>query len=132
MNERVEFRMARCDRYFLGGMTLMVCGTLGLVSVLVSWAVGGTTFNGLPDDVFASTSQLIIDLVYEHFNDDPDNDITRVEGQVFRLSDGSYRFDVENISADVVRYEPTTCSNEDATVTSYTFWVGGCSVVVTQ
>lgn len=44
MNEHVEFRMARCDRYFLWGMTLMVCGTLGLVSVLVSWAVGGTTF----------------------------------------------------------------------------------------
>lgn len=35
--------------------------------------VGGTTFNGLPEQVFASTSQLIIDLVYEHFNTDPDD-----------------------------------------------------------
>ena len=32
--------------------------------------VGGITFNGLPDDVFAMTSQMIIDLVYEHFNTD--------------------------------------------------------------
>ena len=30
--------------------------------------VGGITFNGLADDVFAITSQMIIDLVYEHFN----------------------------------------------------------------
>jgi GT2 family glycosyltransferase len=30
--------------------------------------VGGITFNGLTDDVFATTSQMIIDLVYEHFN----------------------------------------------------------------
>lgn len=35
--------------------------------------VGGSTVNGLPDDVFATTSQLIIDLVYEHFNADPGN-----------------------------------------------------------
>jgi len=34
--------------------------------------VGGSTVNGLPDDVFATTSQLIVDLVYEHFNADPD------------------------------------------------------------
>ena len=32
--------------------------------------VGGLTVNGLLDDVFATTSQLIIDLVYEHFNAD--------------------------------------------------------------
>jgi GT2 family glycosyltransferase len=32
--------------------------------------VGGITFNGLTDDVFATTSQMIIDLVYEHFNAD--------------------------------------------------------------
>ena len=32
--------------------------------------VGGITFNGLTDDLFASTSQMIIDLVYEHFNAD--------------------------------------------------------------
>jgi GT2 family glycosyltransferase len=32
--------------------------------------VGGITFNGLTDDVFATTSQMIIDLVYEHFNTD--------------------------------------------------------------
>lgn len=32
--------------------------------------VGGTTWNGLPDELFASTSQLIVDLVYEHFNAD--------------------------------------------------------------
>lgn len=30
--------------------------------------VGGTTINGLPQDIFATTSQLIVDLVYEHFN----------------------------------------------------------------
>ena len=35
--------------------------------------VGGTTINGLTNELFASTSQLIIDLVYEHFNSDPDN-----------------------------------------------------------
>jgi GT2 family glycosyltransferase len=35
--------------------------------------VGGTTVNGLPSDCFASTSQLIVDLVYEHFNADPDD-----------------------------------------------------------
>lgn len=35
--------------------------------------VGGRTINGLPHELFASTSQLIVDLVYEHFNTDPDN-----------------------------------------------------------
>ena len=35
--------------------------------------VGGTTFNGLTDELFASTSQLIVDLVYEHFNAVPDH-----------------------------------------------------------
>ena len=35
--------------------------------------VGGTTFNGLPEHVFSATSQFIIDLVYEHFNTDPDD-----------------------------------------------------------
>lgn len=34
--------------------------------------VGGTSVNGLTRDLFASTSQLIIDLVYEHFNADPE------------------------------------------------------------
>lgn len=33
--------------------------------------VGGVTVNGLPAELFASTSQLIIDLVYEHFDADP-------------------------------------------------------------
>ena len=32
--------------------------------------VGGVTFNGLDEDLFATTSQMIIDLVYEHFNAD--------------------------------------------------------------
>jgi GT2 family glycosyltransferase len=35
--------------------------------------VGGTTINGLSGELFASTSQLIIDLVYEHFNRDPED-----------------------------------------------------------
>ena len=35
--------------------------------------IGGSTINGLPDDIFATTSQLIVDLVYEHFNGDPDH-----------------------------------------------------------
>ncbi len=35
--------------------------------------VGGTTMNGLTSELFASTSQLIVDLVYAHFNADPDN-----------------------------------------------------------
>ena len=35
--------------------------------------IGGSTVNGLVDDIFATTSQLIVDLVYEHFNADPDN-----------------------------------------------------------
>ena len=33
--------------------------------------VGGTTVNGLSDDFFAATSQMIVDLVYEHFNSNP-------------------------------------------------------------
>jgi GT2 family glycosyltransferase len=33
--------------------------------------VGGSTINGLPDELFAATSQLIIDMVYDHFNADP-------------------------------------------------------------
>lgn len=35
--------------------------------------VGGTTLNGLRNELLASTSQLIVDLVYEHFNAEPDN-----------------------------------------------------------
>jgi glycosyltransferase involved in cell wall biosynthesis len=35
--------------------------------------VGGSTFNGLKDDLFAETSQLIVDLVYRHFNRDRAN-----------------------------------------------------------
>jgi len=35
--------------------------------------VGGSTFNGLRNDLFAQTSQLIVDLVYSHFNRDPAN-----------------------------------------------------------
>jgi len=34
--------------------------------------IGGTTTNGLPGKLFSSASQLIIDLVYEHFNANPD------------------------------------------------------------
>jgi GT2 family glycosyltransferase len=35
--------------------------------------VGGSTYNGLKDDLFAETSQFIVQLVYEHFNRDPAN-----------------------------------------------------------
>jgi glycosyltransferase involved in cell wall biosynthesis len=35
--------------------------------------IGGTTFNGLTEQIFASTSQMVIDLVYEHFNANPDD-----------------------------------------------------------
>ena len=35
--------------------------------------VGGSTRNGLQDEIFASASQLIVDLVYEHFNRDRDS-----------------------------------------------------------
>jgi len=35
--------------------------------------VGALTFNGLPDNNWSATSQLIIDLVYDHFNRDPAN-----------------------------------------------------------
>ena len=35
--------------------------------------VGGSIFNGLKDDLFAETSQLIVEMVYEHFNRDPAN-----------------------------------------------------------
>jgi len=35
--------------------------------------VGGITFNGLTDAIFSTTSQLIVDLVYEHFNRQPDS-----------------------------------------------------------
>jgi len=34
--------------------------------------IGGATINGLQDELFATTSQLIIDLVYEHFNAAPE------------------------------------------------------------
>ncbi len=33
--------------------------------------IGGTTINGLDKELFASASQLIVDLVYDHFNADP-------------------------------------------------------------
>jgi GT2 family glycosyltransferase len=33
--------------------------------------VGGSTFNGLNSDIFAETSQLIVELVYRHFNSHP-------------------------------------------------------------
>ena len=32
--------------------------------------IGGSTINGLPEEVFTSASQLIVDLVYAHFNAD--------------------------------------------------------------
>lgn len=35
--------------------------------------IGGSTFNGLKDDLFAVTSQLILEMVYQHFNRDPAN-----------------------------------------------------------
>jgi glycosyltransferase involved in cell wall biosynthesis len=35
--------------------------------------VGGSTFNGLKNDLFAETSQLILEMVYEHFNCTPAN-----------------------------------------------------------
>jgi glycosyltransferase involved in cell wall biosynthesis len=35
--------------------------------------VGALTFNGLPNNNWSATSQLIIDLVYDHFNRDPAN-----------------------------------------------------------
>jgi glycosyltransferase involved in cell wall biosynthesis len=35
--------------------------------------VGGSTYNGLKDDLFAETSQLVLEMVYEHFNRDPAN-----------------------------------------------------------
>jgi glycosyltransferase involved in cell wall biosynthesis len=35
--------------------------------------VGGTTINGLTGELFASTSQMIVDLVYAHFNSDPED-----------------------------------------------------------
>jgi len=35
--------------------------------------ISGSTVNGLPDDIFATTSHLILELVYEHFNADPAN-----------------------------------------------------------
>jgi glycosyltransferase involved in cell wall biosynthesis len=35
--------------------------------------IGGLTFNGLQDNRWSSASQLIIDLVYDHFNRDPED-----------------------------------------------------------
>lgn len=35
--------------------------------------VGGTTVNGLAQNTYSSTSQMIVDLVYDHFNSDADN-----------------------------------------------------------
>lgn len=35
--------------------------------------IGGSTFNGLKKDLLAETSQLILEMVYEHFNRDPAN-----------------------------------------------------------
>ena len=35
--------------------------------------VGGSTFNGLQENLFSETSQFILDLVYEHFNQEPEN-----------------------------------------------------------
>lgn len=33
--------------------------------------LGGSTFNGLRENLFAETNQLILDMVYDHFNADP-------------------------------------------------------------
>ena len=35
--------------------------------------IGGSTFNGLKNQLFSETSQLILELVYEHFNRVPEN-----------------------------------------------------------
>lgn len=35
--------------------------------------IGGRTINALPDNLYAETSQAIIEVVYEHFNADPDD-----------------------------------------------------------
>jgi glycosyltransferase involved in cell wall biosynthesis len=35
--------------------------------------IGGSTFNGLKNDLFAESSQLILEMVYEYFNRDPAN-----------------------------------------------------------
>ena len=35
--------------------------------------VGGSTFNGLKNNLFAETSQLILEMVYDHFNRDSEN-----------------------------------------------------------
>ena len=51
--------------------------------------VGGSTFNGLRNDLFAETSQLVLEMVYQHFNQDPEN---------------SYFFASNNIAARRDRY----------------------------
>lgn len=35
--------------------------------------IGGVTLNGLPSELFAETSHLILEMVYEHFNSCPEN-----------------------------------------------------------
>jgi glycosyltransferase involved in cell wall biosynthesis len=49
---------------WLEGLVMAACERPGAL-------VGGTTLNGLGSELFASTSQLIVDLVYAHFNADP-------------------------------------------------------------
>ncbi|MDD5250331.1 MAG: hypothetical protein PHY45_15215 [Rhodocyclaceae bacterium] len=39
-----EFHMARGDAFFIEGTTLMVWCGLAMVTVLVSWAIGGTGY----------------------------------------------------------------------------------------
>lgn len=56
MSSDQEFRMAWPDRIFLGGVTLMVTSTMGLVTVLVSWALGGAEFK---DSIFGDHALLV-------------------------------------------------------------------------
>jgi len=43
----------------------------GLFLLASDRAIGGRTLNGLPNNLYSVTSQMIIDVVYAHFNPDP-------------------------------------------------------------
>jgi len=55
-NLQTDFHMAKGDGLFIGGSSLIAVCSLGLVSVLVAWALGGTEFK---DSIFGNAAMIV-------------------------------------------------------------------------
>jgi len=67
--------------------------------------VGGSTFNGLKNDLFAETSQLILEMVYGHFNRNPANSYFFASNNIALrrdryLASGSFDADFDSPAAE--------------------------------